>query len=66
MKYCDPIVRHFITKTSGNAAVALSMAKEVWVKENAPSDVHDLVKLIDEASRKLIKACERHAAAATS
>lgn len=65
MKYCKPMKRHFITTAAGNAAIALSMAKEVWAKEAAPEDVQDLVHLLDSAARKLIAACERHAAASS-
>lgn len=63
MRYCNPMKRHFITTATGNAAIALSMAKEVWCKETAPEDVQDLVHLMDSTARKLIAACERHATA---
>lgn len=63
--YCKPMKRHFITKATGNAATALSMAMEVWCKEAAPEDVQDLVRLMDSTALKLIAACERHAYART-
>jgi hypothetical protein len=69
MRFCKPMKRHFMTKAASNAAVALSMAKEVWCKEGWPKgksheDVQDLVHLIDTAALKLIAACERHASSA--
>lgn len=60
--------RHFMTKAASNAAVALSMAKEVWCKEGLTngnySNVQDLVQLINDTSLILIAACERHASMA--
>ena len=69
MKFCKPMKRHFMTKAASNAAIALSMAKEVWCKEGWPKgtsrdDVQDLVHLIDKTALKLIAACERHASSA--
>ena len=61
MHFCKPMKRHFMTTASANAATALSMAKEIHSKKGHCEDVTDLVKLIDAASLKLIKACERHA-----
>ena len=69
MRFCKPMKRHFMTKAASNAAIALSMAKEVWCKEDWPKgksheDVQDLVHIIDTAALKLIAACERHASSA--
>ena len=63
--YCKPMRRHFITSATVNAAMALSMAKEVWVNEKAPRDVQEMVKIIDQASRGLIRVCEQIAFEAT-
>jgi hypothetical protein len=58
--------RHFITSATVNSAMALSMAKEVWGNEKAPQEVEEMVKIIDQAARGLIKVCERIAFEATS
>ena len=65
--FCSPMERHYMTKAAANAATALSMAKElvsVWRtvhRENSmpdPEGVHDLVQIINDASKRLIQRCK--------
>lgn len=65
--YTKPMRRHYITAATGNAAIGLSMAKEVLSKcdsGKAPEALQELVHVINIASLSLIKICERHASTA--
>jgi len=65
MRFCKPMKRHFITAASGNASVALSMAKEAYIQApigvRSSEEIQSLVQIINGASLKLISACERYA-----
>ena len=49
-----------MTRISGDAAIALSMAKEMQTKAGFQPGVQELVKIIGEASKSLIALCESH------
>lgn len=61
--FCRPMERHYITKASANAAMALSMAKELQ-RDNGVNEpgVQELVHVIDCAARGLIQLCRTRAA----
>lgn len=60
MKFCTPMKRHYMTRIAGDAAIALSMAKEMQSKAGEQPGVAELVETIGVASRRLIALCESH------
>lgn len=69
--FCKPMERHYMTKAAANAATALSMAKELATAcsvahadcppRQVPDGIHDLVQIIDDAARRLIRRCHEAA-----
>lgn len=70
-RFCKPMGRHYMTKAAANAATALSMAKEIatackvahddWPPHPVPDWIQDLVQIIDDAARRLIRRCHEAA-----
>lgn len=70
-RFCKPMERHYMTKAAANAATALSMAKELatacnvahsgWPPTPVPDGIQDLVQIIDDAARRLIRRCKEAA-----
>ena len=70
-RFCAPMGRHYITKASANAAMALNMAKEMtvvcnvshsdWPPVPAPSGILELVQIINSTSLLLIQLCHNAA-----
>lgn len=56
--FCKPMKRHFMTQASANAAVALSMAKELHSMAGPCTGVSELVQVINQASLELIRLCQ--------
>ena len=59
-EYCSPMKIHFITKAAANSAIALNMAKEMYVVQDEKAlEIASLVQIIALTSRQLINICER-------
>ena len=61
-KFCVPMEKHYLTKIASNAAMALSMAKELSVVSRADhGEIQEFAHLIDAASKSLMRICKSHA-----